>query len=135
MYFLGANRGNAPLRRFFAFVWRLILSILKWLIILGIVIIALLLYFTEKEESQGQGWCDEMIAEYESDKSTFLEVHKQNTKNGMEYFPPKSKSKKVHGYFTLQANGEYSCRYWHGGASKPHSYSYSSKTKKWDIPD
>ena len=123
------------MRRSFVLAWRFILSTLKQLIILGIIFIALFLYFTGKGKSRGQDWCDEMIADYENDKSRFLDKYQQNTKNGMEYFPPRSKSKDVRAYLTLQANGDYSCRYWHGGVSKPHAYSYDSKTKKWSKID
>ena len=123
------------LRGIFELLWRIILSTFKYIIILGIIITGLLLYFTNKQNSAGKDWCEEMIISYENDKSKFLKEHRQNTKDGMEFFPPKSLSKNVNADFTLHVNGDYRCKYRYGGVTRPHSYAYDSKTKLWSELD
>jgi hypothetical protein len=115
-------------RGFFGEFWHLTFLILKYLVILGVILVCLLLYFTHKQKQAGQDWCEQMIAGYEADKSRFVEENRQNTADGMVYVPIGSAAKNTMARFTLHANGDYECSYAHGGLTGPHDYKHESKT-------
>jgi len=118
-------------RGFFGRLWHLALLILKYLLILGVILVCLLLYFTHKQKTAGQDWCEEMIASYEGDKAKFIEEHSQNTVDGLVYFPTGSIAKYTMANFTIDTNGDYECAYTVGGLTKPHGNKYDSKTGGW----
>jgi hypothetical protein len=105
----------------------------------GIVIILFMLwmgtfaYQINRQASKGKDWCESVISEYEADREKFLEVHSDRLYDGSLYLSPSPeyKDKGASGNFTVKSNGEYICKYWHGGFSKPHGYEYSSKTREW----
>ena len=115
-------------RGFFGKVWHLIFLILKYLVILGIILVALLLYFTHKQKQAGQDWCEEMVTSYEADQSKFVKEHSQNTADGTVYVPIGSVAKNTMAQFTLHPDGEYECQYAHGGLTRPHGYKNENKT-------
>lgn len=113
---------------FFGKVWHLIFLILKYLVIFGVILVCLLLYFTHKQKQAGQDWCEEMVTRYEADKSIFIKQYSQNTVDGVVYIPTGPDTKNTMAQFTLHPGGEYECQYMHGGLTRPHGYKYDDKT-------
>jgi len=103
----------------------------------GIVFILFMLwigtfvYQINRQVSKGKDWCESVISEYEADREKFLEVHSDRSYRGSLRLKPSPKYKGAMGRFIVESNGEYICRYYHGGFSNPHGYEYSSKTREW----
>ena len=96
-----------------------------------ILIIGIYLYFTVTETGKGEEWCAKMMYKFDTDSDKFFETHADILKDGRIILAPGAEDKNVMGQFTVQLNGEYRCRYSHGGMSKPHTYQFTSKVRKW----
>ena len=109
---------------------------------LAVIVIILLIWFVggfayqiNRQVSKGKAWCESVISEYEADREKFFEMHSDRLYRGSLRLKPSPKYKGAMGNFIVESNGEYICRYYHGGFSKPHGYEYSSKTREWIIYD
>lgn len=110
---------------------KLTLSLIKIIGIFVILIMGIYLYFTVTETGKGEEWCAKMMHKFETDRDNFFETHADMLKDGRIILAPAPEDKNVKGQFTAQMNGEYTCRYSHGGMSKLHTYQFTSKVRKW----
>ena len=72
-----------------------------------------------------------MMTKFEADRDKFFETHADMLYDDRIILVPDTEDKNMMGHFTVEENGEFSCHYSHGGMSKPHTYEYTSKTRRW----
>ena len=100
-------------------------------IILIVLFMGTFLYQISRQASKGKDWCESVISEYEADREKFLEVHSDSSYHGSLRLNPSPEYKGAMGNFIVESNGEYICKYVHGGFIGLHGNEYSSKTREW----
>ena len=110
---------------------KFILSLIKVSTLFVILILAIYLIYTFMASASGEEWCDKKINDFESDKNKFLKIYADRLHDGRITLVPTHKNKSIMGQFTAEQTGAFACSYSHGGMSKPHTYRYTSETRKW----
>lgn len=118
---------SSPLKFFFRIFKALALTVL----ILYVLLLSRCIYHINRQASDGLAWCESVINEYEEGWDEFLEKHSDRLHDGFLLIHPSPEYKHARANFIVESNGEYKCRYSHGGGFFPVDYEYTSKTQEW----
>jgi acyl-ACP thioesterase len=101
------------------------------LLIISLILLVPHFYRSYQQQEKGRAWCDYLIADYEKDGSSFINRHAKDKMKYENTLKPGKDFKGAQGWFKVETDNNYICRYWQDSLRGYQIFTYDGKEKRW----